>query len=173
MPAPRIHVTVGLTLPAGSYASRRIDLTVERDVGSDYMVDVHALRLELEKELDDWKSQHAQNAQTTSNAQFARNVSGTVHTPVSTKILTDQGTIASVTEQMIEAELDQVNWIDNSKRTGWFAPLIEIPQPIRDALINKFLANQGKSVRIGGYNYTRFGEDSGLLGKFPIKETKQ
>jgi len=143
------------------------------------MVDVHALRLELEKELDDWKTQHEQNAQTTSNVQTAQNASGsqnastTVHTPVSTKILTDQGTIASVTEQMIEAELDQVNWIDNSKRTGWFTPLIEIPDPIRDALINKFLANQGKSVRIGGYNYTRFGEDSGLLGKFPIKERKQ
>jgi hypothetical protein len=63
-------------------------------------------------------------------------------------------------------ELNKLDWIDNSKRTGWFAPLEEIPLTVRAALVNKFLKATGKSVRIGGHNYTRFGEDNGLIGKF-------
>ena len=176
MPAPRIRVSVGYTFPTGSYASRRIDLAYEGDVESHYLVELHAIRLQLEGEAEDFKAQYkgAPALPTASSTALPTTVlPKPVPSPVTTEILTDQGTIASVTEQMIEAELDQVNWIDNSKRTGWFAPLIEIPQPIRDALINKFLANQGNSVKIRGYAYTRFGNDQRLIGKFPIKWIKQ
>jgi len=89
-----------------------------------------------------------------------------VHVPVSTEIPTEPGSVAAVTDQNIMDELNKLDWIDNSKRTGWFAPLEEIPLTVRAALVNKFLKATGKSVRIGGHNYTRFGEDNGLIGKF-------
>lgn len=182
MTDPRVRVSLTVTVPTGNYSSVRLELMEERDVSS--IMNEHQTRQtivqQLAKEVEDWKKKQAGITALPSSSPTA--LPKTLPKPdvASERILqpkrksppTDApkstpGTVSAVTDQIIIEELENIDWIDNSKRTGWFASLEEIPFPIRAALMNKFLAASNKSVRIGDFNYTRFGDKNNLIGKFP------
>jgi hypothetical protein len=179
---PRVGVRVSVKVSTGNYGSVGLELSEERDVSgvADEKQTRQAILRRLEMELEAFKAQHTELPKPiptplptvpaftlpTVPKPALTPVTPQAHTPVSTEITIEPGSVAAVTDQNIEDELNKLDWIDNSKRSGWFAPLEEIPLTVRAALVNKFLKATGKSVRIGGHNYTRFGEDNGLIGKF-------
>ena len=68
------------------------------------------------------------------------------------------------------AELDKLPWKPNRKGDGSNTYLANLPQPYRAVLAVGFQESPFKSLRLGDWNFTRFGDQMELLGRFPIKK---
>ena len=176
MPDPRVGVRLSVKLSTGNYGSVGLEFSEERDVStlSTEKQTRLAILERLTQECEDWKK-GIENPKPTPKLVQGPDRRDFVTSPdakpppIPQPEPIDKRSVAGVTEQDLEGELDQLHWMENKNRTGWFAPIEELSFTVKAALVNRFNAATGKSVRIGGYNYTRFGEDNGLIGKFAAK----
>ena len=170
MPEPRVKVSVGLTLPFGPYASRRIELEIERDEATDTLSAIHSIRLDLEKELEDFKTQFKTAAdiptQTTTPAVMMTAPPAEPEKPAAAQ--PQPMTFISAVDELISNELDKLPWKENSTGVGWHMRWDDLPAPLKPKLATKFI--EASSPRgyllLGMYNYRRFGDDNSMLSRY-------
>lgn len=65
-------------------------------------------------------------------------------------------------------DIERMNWRRNSKGTGFFIPIKGNPKAEK---IKDLITKSGKKkLELYGYVFTTFGEDNGLIGKFPKRK---
>jgi len=154
----------------------------ERDVSglSTELQTRQAILLRLEDELEAWRKQHALRVtatETASSTALPTPVPTQARTPVSPQPIApskpEAGSVTSITDQELAEQLSKLDWQDNRKGEGWHTWLESLPMPYRAALIIRFNNCSFRSLRIGNFNYTRFGDANEMLGKFTVKEIKR
>jgi hypothetical protein len=102
--------------------------------------------------------------------QFKGEVDQKQTPPPTVPPIAEPGSVAAVTDDQLIAQLPQLPWRENSKGNGHHCRLEDLALPFRAVLLNKFLNNPRKTLRLGDYNYSRFGDANDMLGRFPAKK---
>jgi hypothetical protein len=72
-------------------------------------------------------------------------------------------------DQTIMDALDRLNWRETKTKNGWWARLDELPVNVRAAFASRFINSTTKTLHLGGYNYSRFGDGNDMIGRFANK----
>jgi hypothetical protein len=94
--------------------------------------------------------------------------------PPSVPVQPEPGSLATITDEQLATELDKQAWRQNRTGKGWNMRWEDLPLPIRAKLANKFSELQGTQyVKLGGYNYRRYGDESEWLARYGSTKTKE
>jgi hypothetical protein len=149
----RVGVRLSIKLGTSNYGSLGIEVYEERDVTnlSTSTQTRAAILQRLTEEIEEWKKQQTTDTPNKIN-QPPHDASGPAQTDLT----------------LMDA-LDRLNWRDTKTKNGWWARLDELPADVRATFANRFINNTTKTLHLGGYNYSRFGDENDMIGRFAAK----
>jgi hypothetical protein len=85
------------------------------------------------------------------------------------------GSLAAITDEQLASELEKQPWQLNKNQKGWHLRWEDLPIQFRAKLATKFTELQGASryVKLGGYNYSRYGDESEWLARYGSTKAKE